>query len=126
MQGLFSSLSDRYFPFMIDLNTVEHIRFMFAFAAIGFLTLSLTFVALFGYALKQKVALSLSPFEVFQTRSDHISWMVVSSVAFISSCMALFMPPHLITLSGHINFAIIPLLMILKKVRQKQLERTLS
>lgn len=108
MQGLFYTLSVGYFPVSISFSSVEEVRFMFAFYGLGFLLLCLNFIALYCYALTQRLSLDLSPVEIFDSKSEVLTWLSAASVSAVSIAISLF-SEH-INWSGFVFFALFPLM----------------
>ena len=108
MQGLFYTLSAGYFPVTMKFNSVEDVRFMFAFYGLGFLLLCLNFIALYGYALKQRTTLKLSEVEIFDSSTEIVLWAGAAGVSVVSiliSWLSVY-----ISWSGFVFFALFPIM----------------
>jgi hypothetical protein len=110
MQALFNSLSNGYFPMEMTINHVWELRFMFAFYAIGFLLLSLNFIALYIYSLRKKASLVLDKLECFDTQTEIYMWLIGVGVGVVSLLFSLWLPTNLIGFSGYVLFVLFPLL----------------
>jgi hypothetical protein len=91
-------------------TSIWQVRFMFAFYAIGLLLLSLNFIGLYYYALRESVALDLRQHELFDTKGEIVLWSAASLVCTLSLGMALVLPDNLISLSGYVFFLLFPVL----------------
>tara|TARA_R110002167_G_C12546207_1_gene640474 strand:+ start:164 stop:877 length:714 start_codon:yes stop_codon:yes gene_type:complete len=110
MQALFNRMSNGYFPMEMTINHVWELRFMFAFYAIGFLLLSLNFIALYIYALRNKDSLALDELEYFDSQTEIYMWSIGSGISLLSLLFSLWLPTHLIGFSGYVLFVLFPLL----------------
>jgi hypothetical protein len=118
MQGLFHTLSGGFFPMSIKYATGAEVRFMFVFYAVGFLLLSLNFMALYLYALKQHSALNLQQIEKFDSKTEVLMWMGAASVSLMSIAISLF--SDWLPMSGFIFFALFPIMTGLGFYRGRQ------
>lgn len=126
MQALFHSLSNGYLPMEMTFNKMWELRFMFAFYAIGFLLLSLNFIALYIYALLKRDILVLDDVEYFDSQTDVYMWMISAGVAVISLLFSLLLPSNLIGFAGYALFALFPLLNALRYYRGRQRKRIIN
>lgn len=126
MQALFHSLSNGYLPMEMTFNKMWELRFMFAFYAIGFLLLSLNFIALYIYALLKRDILVLDDVEYFDSQTDVYMWMISAGVAVISLLFSLLLPSNLIGFAGYALFALFPLLNGLRYYRGRQRKRIIN
>ncbi|MBU3003828.1 TMEM175 family protein [Paraglaciecola arctica] len=110
MQALFSSVSNGYFPMEMTINFVWELRFMFAFYAIGFLLLSINFVALYLYAHRKRNDLGLDEVECFDTQTEIYIWSIGTGIGAISLLFSLILPADFIGFSGYVLFALFPFL----------------
>lgn len=120
MQSLFASMSDGFLPYAMEFDAYWQIRYMFAFYAIGFLLLSVNFVALYLHALRLKAQLKLTDFELFDTRSETLFWSATALVCIFSLSFSLLMPRDYLPLAGYSLFALFPLLTGLGFYRSSQ------
>ncbi|MEP1449057.1 MAG: hypothetical protein ABJK37_23335 [Paraglaciecola sp.] len=110
MQALFSSVSNGYFPMELTINFVWELRFMFAFYAIGFVLLSINFVALYLYAQRKAEELGLDEMECFDTQTEIYIWSIGTAIGAISLLLSVTLPADFIGFSGYVLFALFPLL----------------
>ncbi|TQV75484.1 DUF1211 domain-containing protein [Aliikangiella marina] len=110
MQGFFAVLTDGFAPMNMSFDAYWKVRFMFAFYSVGFLLVTLNFVALYYHALNSKNALKLSIYEYLDTKFDIQNWLAASGVALFCLVLALLLPDELIGFSGYANFLLFPVL----------------
>ena len=126
MQALFGALSNGYFPIEMEFNQIWEFRFMFAFYAIGFILLSLNFIALYVYALRKRECLALDRFEYFDSQTEVYMWVISAGVGAVSLLFAIWMPQNLLGSAGYVLFALFPLLNGLGFYRGKQRKRMID
>ncbi len=110
MQALFNRISNGYFPMEMTINYVWELRFMFAFYGIGFLLLSVNFVALYLYAQRKKEGLALDKGEYFDTQTEIYMWSIGAGIGALSLLFSLCLPADWIGFSGYVLFVLFPLL----------------
>ena len=98
--GMFSWMSDGYFPSNFGRITLEQLRGMFVFLGAGFVALSLVFVTMYQYAIRLKDQLLLNDYEVFESRSLVIQWLGASGCGGLCIILALLLPQHWVPFSG--------------------------
>ena len=120
MQALFHRLSNGYFPMEMTFNQIWEVRFMFAFYAIGFLLLSLNFIALYIYAIRKKASLLLDYVEYFDSQTEVYMWLINAGVGVVSLLLSLWLPSTSIGFAGYALFALFPLFNSLRFYRGKR------
>ncbi len=119
-EGLFSWLTQGLLPSNFALENYTELRYLFYYFAIGFLLISLIFLALYRHALNLKSALKLSPFETF---SIHTSLMVRTAMVIIC-VLALIIPALLpdkhVPLAGFTYSLLWPTIALIEKKRLKK------
>lgn len=98
--GMFSWMSDGYFPSNFGRITLEQLRGMFVFLGAGFVALSLVFVLMYHYAVRLKDKLLLNDYEVFESRSLVIQWLGASGCGGLCISLALLLPQDWVPFSG--------------------------
>lgn len=123
MQGLFSSISNNFFPVELQITSYWDLRFLFAFYAIGFLLLSLNFLILYKHALSLKTPLELSMFEVFQTERQITHWWTISGICGLIAILAIILPSPYFIYTPYLFTLIFPANLVLAKYSLKRWER---
>ena len=126
MQGLFSTMTGGYLPMLMEFSSIEQVRFMFAFYAIGFLLLCLIFIALYRHADKKHQQLALNQHERFDTQTDIQLWVVASSVCCISLLGSILLPNSKLVFCGLTYFLLFPFLFGISTFRAKKREKTFN
>lgn len=101
-EGLFSSITDGYFPTTFELNTYFELRMMFVFYSTGFVALSIIISALYRAAIVNAEGLALDDHELRRTRIYMQIWAIASLIGVVSVVMALTLPDPLVTLAGYL------------------------
>ncbi len=105
-EGLFSSLSDGYFPSSIQLQNYDELRGIFLFYSVGFFAMSLVISQLYRAALKNRDMLALNQVEQKRTKLDMQVWLFASGLAPVSIMLALFLPDEWVPAAGYVYFAL--------------------
>ena len=120
MQALFAVLSDGFFPSMIRLQSEWDVRFIFILFGLGFLLLSLNFVALYRHGKNATLASPLSGYESYQTNTEIITWLCTALVCFGALVLSAFLPLEYIGWTGYSYFLLFPLLNGITWYRSRQ------
>ena len=120
MQGLFSTMTNGYLPMLMDFSSMDEIRFMFAFYAIGFLLLCLIFIALYRHAAQKHLQLELNAQERFDTITDIQLWLGASAVCCLSLLGSLVLADKKLVFCGYTYFLLFPLLFGISFYRGKK------
>lgn len=119
MQALFGVLSNGYFPIEMEFEQIWEYRFMFAFYDIGFILLSVNFIALYMYALRKRASLNLDVVECYDSQTEVYMWSTSAGVGCVSLLCAIWLPQNLLGFAGYVLFALFPLLYGLEFYRRK-------
>lgn len=126
MQGMFSMLSNGYFPFQISFDSTREVRVMFGFYAIGFMLLSLNFVCFFGHALRQSGRLQLSKAEKFKTKTDLYLWIATAAVCSFVLILVVAIPQRSLPFANFGYFLLGPVLGSIGWIRGKKFNQFIS
>ncbi len=102
LEGFFAWISDGYFPSSFDLNTYDELRFMFAFMGIAFAALCLTFVLMYGYAVRLAAPLALNARELTKTREMRAIWAGCLVLGLVLAVTAFLVPENWVPFAGFI------------------------
>lgn len=102
LEGMFAFFSDGYFPSSFDFDGYGQLRFMFVFLGAAFLALSLSFVMLYGYALKRAEELVLNQHEKMVTSNTVLTWSGCMVIAAILIVVAIVIPEQWIPYTGFV------------------------
>ncbi len=122
-EGLFTWLSQGYLPSGFQFQSYDELRFLFYYLAIGFLIICLIFMALYRHALKLKLNLKLSEFEIFNVRTSVIirfSMIIVATIALITPAL---LPSHLVPFSGFVYILLWPSVSLVHKARNRKWQK---
>ncbi len=103
--GLTYWLSDGYLSPNLTLMNLTELRHLFVFFAVGLLFLSIIFYSLNLNVLKQSKQLYLTNFEIYQCKTENISWIILAVLALISMILATQLSGLWITTAGFIYFS---------------------
>ena len=117
MQALFAVISDSFFPSLIRFQSEWEVRFTFILFGVGFVLLSLNFVGLYWHAYRTQLALALTEFERYQTKTEIGVWLSCAGVCFAALCLSMALPINLIDWAGYSYFLLLPLLNMYKWLR---------
>ena len=120
MQGMFYTFSNGYFPVEMKYSSVDDVRFMFGFYALGFFLLCCNFIAFYAHARRKQDDLKLNKFERFDTRTGVILWSVTSLVCCLSMFSVFILPNSLLFLCGFCYFLLLPSLTATGMLRGKR------
>jgi hypothetical protein len=98
--SMFFWFTNGYLPSTFSLNSMDELRGMFVFLGIGFVALSVVFVAMYRYATSLVDELRLSKVESYDTRSMEIMWLGAAMIGFLSIITALFLPEQFVPYAG--------------------------
>ncbi|GAB2907294.1 TMEM175 family protein [Rheinheimera gaetbuli] len=110
MQALFAVLSDGFFPSMIRLESEWDVRFIFILFGLGFLLLSLNFVALYRHGKSATLVSPLSEYETYQTNTEIIIWLSTAVICLGALLFSAFLPLKYIGWAGYSYFLLFPVL----------------
>ncbi len=110
MQALFAVLSDGFLPSLIRLQSESDVRFIFILFGLGFLLLSINFVALYWHAKRTKLITLLSPYEKYDTDTELSVWLAAAGVCSGALLMSTLLPIQHIGWAGYSYFFLFPLL----------------
>lgn len=110
MQGLFEFLSDGFFPFEMAFSSYWEVRFMFAFYAVGFLALAVTFILFYFHTLRLRKSLELTEYELFDIRSRIFEWAAILTVCVMALAFALLLPSDSIAYSPFSFMLLFPIM----------------
>jgi uncharacterized membrane protein len=105
-EGMFRWLSNGYLPSNFRIETIDELAGLFVFMGIGFFCLSMVFVLMYRYARSLQSQLRLSAYEIHETRTLEILWMVIASTGLVTAVTAMTFPDPLVPFSGF-TFALI-------------------
>ena len=98
--GMFAWLSNDYLPSNFKNISLDELRDMFVFLAIGFIALCLVFVQMYRYAVRLKEELRLSDFELFEIRTSAIMWSGAAVIGLLLIILATTLPRQYVPFSG--------------------------
>lgn len=110
MQALFAVLSDGFLPSLIRLQSEWDVRFIFILFGLGFLLLSINFVALYWHGKRAKLAIALSEYEKYEANTEFIVWLTTAVVCIGALLLSTFLPIQYIGWAGYSYFSLFPLL----------------
>lgn len=120
MEALFQSISGGFFPATMGFDEYWQARFMFGFYALGFLLLSLNFIALYRYPTGKVTELALSGVEVFDARTQMYRWTANAAMCLVSMGISAAAPIHYLGYAGYCFFLLFPILVGLRRWRSRQ------
>lgn len=91
-EGMFSFLSNGYFPFEIQFNTVAGARGFFLFYSVGFLVMTAIVACLYRLALISKATLALTELECLRARGIYVRWLIFPAFALVSIVLIFTLP----------------------------------
>ncbi|MDP5134597.1 TMEM175 family protein [Rheinheimera baltica] len=110
MQALFAVISDGFLPSLIRLQSEWDVRFIFILFGLGFLLLSINFVALYWHGKRSQLVTALSEYEKYQANTEIIVWLTTSLVCITTLLLSVFLPIRYIGWAGYSYFLLFPLL----------------
>ncbi|MDH4020803.1 MAG: hypothetical protein OEU84_14505 [Xanthomonadales bacterium] len=124
--GMFAWLSNDYLPSNFNDISLDELRDMFVFLAIGFIALCLVFVQMNRYAARLKGELRLSDFELFETRSLAIMWSGAAVIGLLMIILATILPSQYVPFSGFSFMLLAVWFPQMRKRRRKSAPEALS
>ena len=125
--GMFSWMTNEYFPSNFSLKSLDQLRDMFVFLGAGFIALSLVFVQMYRYAIHLKDDLLLNDFELFESRTFAVMWLGSAVIGGFCVVLALILPEQLVPFSGFVFVLLggwFPLVSALRDKRASSLRAT--
>jgi len=110
MQALFAVLSNGFLPSLIQLKSEWDVRFIFILFGLGFLLLSINFVALYWHGKRAQLMTALSDYEKYQANTEIIVWLSTAMMCITALLLSLFLPIRYIGWAGYSYFLLFPLL----------------
>jgi hypothetical protein len=104
LEGFFSWLSNDYLPSSFEVRNYEELRFMFAFMGSAFAMLCLTFVLMYGYALRGAGMLLLNDRERLKTTTMLRVWAGSLVIGLVLILLAVLVPDRFVPFSGLVLF----------------------
>jgi len=98
--GMFAWLSSDYLPSNFSSITLDELRDMFVFLAIGFIALSGVFVQMYRYAARLKDGLRLNDYELYECRTVSILWSGAAMIGLICIILAMVLPSPFVPFAG--------------------------
>ena len=98
--GAIDFFSGGYFASYFGISSVDDLRSMFVIFGTAYAALSAIIALLYRHALKLREQLSLNDLEVFDSRSDMLTWIYNVAVASVSIALALLLPDGLTSVAG--------------------------
>lgn len=99
-QGMFSWFTGGYLPSGFALESVDELRFMFAFMGIGFAALCTVFALLYGWTRHRADPLRLSGGERYRAQTVARMWLGCALIGLSSVTLALIVPDGAVPFSG--------------------------
>lgn len=87
-------------PLELKITNENEARGLFVIYAVGFMMASYCMAALYYYAYRVRAVLALSDAEVFVTRMDVCSWLIIGSTGILSMVLAVTLPASLLGFAG--------------------------
>ncbi len=123
MQGLFMHISFGFFPLELRIETLPQLRFVFAFYAAGFTLLSLNFLLLYFHAFKQRDALKLEEYELFETRFEIYHWYMNLAVCALTFITTLVISDRYLQFSPYLYCLFLPANIVFVKLKNDALKQ---
>ena len=98
--GMFAWFTNDYLPSNFKDISLDELRDMWVFLAIGFIALCLVFVQMYRYAARLKEELRLSDFELFEIRTSAIMWSGAAVIGLLCIILATTLPRQYVPFSG--------------------------
>ena len=98
--GMFAWFTNDYLPSNFKDISLDELRDMWVFLAIGFIALCLVFVQMYRYAARLKEELRLSNFELFEIRTSAIMWSGAAVIGLLCIILAIILPRQYVPFSG--------------------------
>ncbi|TQV89556.1 DUF1211 domain-containing protein [Aliikangiella coralliicola] len=117
--GFFSWISDGFFPSNMTVNSEDEIRFLFYFFSSGFFALALNLWAMHKLALARARQLQLTDWEIYQTKTQAMSWLVIMITSLLSILLTTILEGNTIAFAGIIYASFGITLTLLHSMRAK-------
>ncbi len=95
-----SAITNGWLPTDFKVTSYEEVRGLFAIYSSGFCLCAACIITLNAHALSLRSALSLTPEEIFLTKGEICSWLLVGAIGFASVIMAFTLPDTMVGFSG--------------------------
>ncbi len=119
-EGLFSWLSQEYFPSNFKLTSYAELRYLFYYFATGFLVISLVFWALYRHALNNKVALKLSSYETYSIQTSILVRVAMVAVCLLALITPALLPDNKVPFAGFAYSLLWPVIALTYKIRKRR------
>ncbi len=123
--GAIDFFSGGYFASYFGITSVDDLRDMFVIFGTAYVALSGMIALLYRHALRLSDQLSLSTTEVFDSRSDQLTWIFNAGIAFVSIVLALVLPDGLVPIAG-MWYAVLGIIMPWHMNRREKLRKALT
>ena len=123
--GAIDFFSGGFFASYFGIASVDDLRDMFVIFGTAYVALSGMIALLYRHALRLSDQLSLSSTEVFDSRSDQLTWIFNAGVAFVSIVLALGLPDGLVPIAG-MWYAVLGIIMPWHMNRRGKLRKALT
>ncbi|WP_144392512.1 TMEM175 family protein [Pleionea sediminis] len=100
--GMFSFLSDGFFPTEFVLKTYQELRYLFTFFAIGFIAIGTVFLLMYHYALRLKDGLKLTKHEVYLTETNCLLALGMLGVGVIALVLPYLVLDKWVSITGFV------------------------
>ncbi len=100
--GFFAWVTAGYLPSAFDINSIDDLRIMFLYFAIGFMMIFTIYYLMYWHAMRLAEPLRLKRYEVHATMTQIKIYRLLIGVGGIAAIAAIFMPSHLVQLSGFV------------------------
>ncbi len=101
--GFFAWVTAGRLPFVFGEIVPEQITGLFVIYGVGFAAMSLTLALHYAHAWRRREVLQLDPLERFATRSEWMSWLILTGAGVVSVAWALLLPPRIAIWAGFAN-----------------------
>ena len=122
--GAIDFFSGGYFDSYFGMDSVEDLRSMFVIFGTAYVSLAAMVALLYRHALHVHEQLSLNATEVFDTKTDMLTWVYIVAVAFGSIVLALALPQGLIPVAG-MWYAVLGIVMPWHSMRRDKLRKAI-
>ncbi|SNY49781.1 Protein of unknown function [Arsukibacterium tuosuense] len=126
MQALFAVISNGFLPSLIRFQSEWDARFMFVLFGLGFLLLSINFVALYWHGKRAKLVTPLSDYEQYQANTEIVVWLTTALVCLSNLILSVLLPINYIGWAGYSYFLLFPLLNGISWIRSKKWQQNIA
>jgi len=123
--GAIDFFSGGFFASYFGITSVDDLRDMFVIFGTAYVALSGMIALLYRHALRLSDQLSLSTTEVFDSRSEQLTWIFNAGVAFVSIVLAHVLPNGLVPIAG-MWYAVLGIIMPWHMNRREKLRKALT